>query len=89
MQEKFRTNIRMLCGLDADAYSKAEWRFEPFMVEHSFAYQLRIRYKLIVGTCWKVGIDMKHTISIGEAAIPLTDVIEITADYENIFKQYV
>ena len=61
--------------------------YVPCADEHNFAYQLRGRYKTISGICWKVDSDVTNTIKIDEAVISLTDVIEITAADENIFKK--
>jgi hypothetical protein len=39
------------------------------------------------GICWKVDPEETGVIIIDEAAIPLTDVAEITASDESLFKK--
>ncbi len=59
----------------------------PCTDENNFAYQLCGQYTTASGICRKVDPDVTDTITIDEAVIPLTDVIEITAADDNIFKR--
>ena len=61
--------------------------YVPCTDENSFAFRLRGRYRIVSGICRKVDTDVTKSITIDEAVIPLTDVIEITAADENLFKK--
>ena len=61
--------------------------YVPCTDENNFAFQLRGQYRIVSGICRKVESDVTNSITIDEAVIPLTDVIEITAADENIFKK--
>lgn len=59
----------------------------PCTDENNFAFQLRGQYRIVSGICHKVDRDVTNSIIIDKAVIPLTNVIEITAADENIFKK--
>ena len=59
----------------------------PCTDENNFAFQLRGRYETVSGICRKLDSDVTISITIDDTVIPLTDVIEITAADENIFKK--
>ena len=61
--------------------------YVPCTDENNFAFQLRGQYRIVSGICRKVDHDVTNSITIDAAVIPLTDVIEITATDENIFKK--
>ena len=61
--------------------------YVPCTDENNFAFQLRGQYRIVSGICRKVDSDVTNSITIDEAVIPLTDVIELTATDENIFKK--
>ena len=61
--------------------------YVPCTDENNFAFQLRGQYKTLTGICWKVDSDVTDSITIDNTVIPLTDVIEITAANEDIFKK--
>lgn len=61
--------------------------YVPCTDENNFAFQLRGQYRIVSGICRKVDSEITKSITIDNAVIPLTDVIEITAADENIFKK--
>lgn len=61
--------------------------YVPCTDEDNFAFRLRGRYETLTGICWKVDPDVTDSITIDNTVIPLTDVIEITASDEDIFKK--
>ena len=62
--------------------------YVPCTDENNFAFQLRGRYETISGICRKVDSDVTNSITIDNAAIPLTDVIEITAADNKLFDDF-
>lgn len=61
--------------------------YVPCTDENNFAFQLRGRYEIVSGICWKVDPDVTNSITIDDAVISLTDVIEITTADESKFKK--
>lgn len=61
--------------------------YVPCTDEDNFAFRLCGRYETLTGICWKVDPDVTDSITIDNTVIPLTDVIEITASDEDIFKK--
>ena len=60
----------------------------PRYTDHNrFAWQMLGQYVTVTGICWKVDLEETGTIKIDEAAIPLTDVVEITASDASLFKK--
>ena len=62
--------------------------YVPCTDENNFSFQLRGQYRIVSGICRKVDSEITKSITIDDAVIPLTDVIEITAADENIFDNY-
>ena len=62
--------------------------YVPCTDENNFAFQLRGRYETISGICRKVDSDVTNSITIDDAVIPLTDVIEITATDDKLFDDF-
>ena len=60
--------------------------FVPCTDMNHFAYQMKGQYVTQTGVCRKVDPDVDRTIIVGDAAIPLDDVIEIVAADETLFE---
>ena len=61
--------------------------YTPCTDHNRFAWQMLGQYVTATGICWKVDPDESGVIKIDEAAIPLADVVKITASDVALFKQ--
>lgn len=61
--------------------------YTPCTDRNRFAWQMLGQYVTVTGICWKVDPEETGVIKIDEAAIPLADVVEITASDESLFKK--
>ena len=51
--------------------------YEPCSDVNHDAYGERGQYKTITGICWNVDAEVEHTILVGNAKLPLEDVLKI------------
>jgi hypothetical protein len=51
--------------------------FEPCSDKNNEAYGLKGQYKTITGICWNVDAEVEHTILVGNAKVPLENVLKI------------
>ena len=51
--------------------------YEPCSDVNHDAYGVRGQYKTITGICWNVDTEVGHTIMVGNAKLPLEDVLKI------------
>ena len=51
--------------------------YEPCSDKNNEAYGLKGQYKTITGICWNVDAEVEHTILVGNAKLPLEDVLKI------------
>ena len=60
--------------------------YVPCTDENNFSFRRRGRYVTVTGICWKVDADVTRTMVVGDAVIPLDEIVEVKARDEALFE---